>query len=338
MLKRKFKQTLFLALISSVMITFIILMMRSINSSQNAVLFGYSRHAREINVMFGPTADVDMEKIGESIKKILDEENANLFTYPDKGIGMYINDDFFIEKKEDKELLSQLKENEIMVLQDSIMDTFSNDLIADHSEIKLTGLNFRDPQLIFSDDFIFAIDSVEYVYNFFDFPYFNGYFIIDSKTNPNAPYEVVRYLNQQGYNAYVVEGSLNYQDDLAEAVISAYTSNVIFMIIPALFLLYIINTVIVADYILKEENSGVEIRGYYGASFLEQFFNIMKSISLPLLISSLIWGGIIYNLNFSISSVLLTLLINTIYMFLIFFITFTFQYVSSKLKNQKEGV
>ncbi len=333
-INRKFKQGLLFLIISSVMMTFTMFMIKNVKSIQDSVLFSYSRNAREINVMFQPSVNIDMGETAEELKKILDDTDSNLFTFPDKSVGIYINDNSFITKHDERELLNQLAENQIMVLQGAIMDIYAQDLIYNHAGIKSSNLNFEAPQLTFSADFIFAIDSVEYVYNFFDSPYFNGYFIVDSKNNPNVPYEVASFFNQQGYKAYVLEGSLNYEGDIWETLVSSYMSNIVFMIIPLLFLIYIMNTFIVADYIMKEENAGVEIRGYYGATMIEQFLNLIKSISPPLVISSLICAGGLFYFDNSIYDVLLILAGNLIYIVVVFFLTFVYQYLRLKVKRE----
>ncbi len=340
-MRRKTKIAAVLFLLLSAIVFFQLITVTMYDSYKDRVLFGYSENAEVVAIHFQPTANENFDALVKKLKVILDENHANLYTRPNRDMGVYITDDSIWLNKNDRDMLNQLDKNKIMVLQNSIMDKYSSELIVYNYGVEENQLDFNNPQFKFSSDYSLAVEGVEYLYNFFDLPYFNGYFIIDSQVNADAPAKVVDFFAQNGFYSYVQYDDLAYDNNFLRFVYESYTKSPKFMIIPLLLILYICNSIVIVNHILRQENEGILIRNYFGASFISQFLKIVRHIIVPLVAAVGSWILIIALFNhywqLTMGNYGLIFIMSVSYTMIIFLIVFAFQYAALKIKQKMGG-
>ncbi len=343
-MKRKLKIIGVLFLILSAMVFLQVYLAKARNTYEDRILFGYSENAKQIAIHFMPSTNEGFDEVAQELKMLLVEQNANLYTFPNansRGMGVYVVDKSIVFNQDESEILDQLEKNKIMVLQDSIVDKYSEELVVASEENGNVALDFNNPQFEFNSDYSLAVEGIEYIYNFFDSPYFNGYFIIDSVENPGVPEMIVNFFSQKGFYSYTIDNGLVYEGKWWEFVYYSHISSVFFIIIPILFLLYIANTIVVINHILKQENEGMLIRKHYGASFIGQLLRIGKLMLGPLLIASGSWILLLLAFNsffeFTVAHYLTIFIVNVCYIILMFFTVFAFQYFMLKIKQEIRG-
>lgn len=228
---------------------------------------------------------------------MLDEDNANFFTYPTKiniGTGIYITNDEFITTESSKEKIKSLKENEIIVLENSIMDVNRKELQIDSLHFDISqNKNFQIVDT-YPIDFQLSLPSTEYIYNFFDNPYLNGYFVVDSTTEDTA-YAITDFFVKHGYISNVIEyvnGTINIFD-----VFMNFFASPVHLLFLVLLILYILNSHITIDNFIEKINKDMFLRTQFGASFIQQMLQILWRATLPILLSNGFIATLVYLLT-----------------------------------------
>lgn len=270
------------------------------------------------------------------LKKILDKDNANLFTfYPgvQLGQGVYLNDMEFILDDSDKQLVSNVKDGQIIVLENSILDKYRSELNLDNPDY-LENIEIFDT---YNKNFQLYKNDAEYIYNFFDMPYFYGEYIIDSKNDATA-YEIVEVFQQFGYSASVNEygnggtkdNFLNFLDKIDR--FTYYKTNEKFIL---MLIFVFVNSFIIINNLINRLNkinrTKKELTSDLSTNlnYAEQLDYILKSLVYVILISNVIAGAVMY-LFFNVSNLIYFILSGCGIDLLMIIITFTIKFYLTK--------